>query len=209
MKIVIVEDHAIVRGAIRQACSGVAKCRVVGETDSGAAAVKMIHAIRPDAVILDLGLADLDGFTVAECVRYALPDVKILVLSGRLDDYTVHRLDQLGLHGFLDKASIDLNRVQEALMALVAGRTYFSVAFRAFKGRQNAHPCAFAKLLSEAEQRVLSLIGHGMNNDEIGFELGISPMTAQKHRSSLLHKLALKGTPKLIAYATQHGFSHG
>lgn len=207
MNIVVVEDHLIIREAVRTACGAATGCRIVGETGSGSAAIELILRLRPDAVLLDLGLEDLDGFAVAERVLRALPAVRILVLSGRIDDYTVQRVSKLGVHGFLDKTTNDLALVQEALRALAAGGTWFSPAFRAFKSHSQADPRACAKMLSETELRVLALIGHGMGDDEIGRALDMAPSTAQTHRSNILRKLEITGTPKLVAFAIRHGFA--
>lgn len=206
MKLVLVEDHLIIREAIRRMCEAVSGLSVVGETDSGTEAIELILRRRPDLVLLDLGLADLDGFTVAERVRVALPELRILILSGRIDDYTVQRVARLRVQGFIDKSTGNLAGVQGALHALALGQTFFSASFRAFKEARQADPRACVKVLSETEQQVLRWIGRGLSDAEIGHRLGMAPSTAQTHRSNILRKLGLDGTPRLVAFANQSGF---
>ena len=207
MKVVIVEDQAIVRDAIRTECTRDFGHEVVGETGSGTAAVDLIVQLRPDAVILDLGLPGMDGFAVAALVRHALPEVRVLVLSGLIDENAVYRIEKVGVHGFVDKNAGTLASLKEALDALAAGKTWFSPTFQAARLARQRNPRSLEKLLSETELHVLSLIGQGMTDEEIGLRMGISPTTAQTHRSNILQKLGVNGTPKLVTFAIRHGFA--
>jgi len=102
VKIVIVEDHLMIRDVIRKVCSSEFGYTVVGETDSGVQAVDLILKHRPDAVILDLSLPDMDGFNVADRVLKVMPHLRILMLSSHCDDYTLFRVEKSGVHGFID-----------------------------------------------------------------------------------------------------------
>lgn len=195
------------RDVIRQLCSRRFGHTIVGETDSGLKAVEMILQEKPDAVILDLSLPDMDGFNVVDRVLGVLPEVRILVLSSHCDDYTLFRVEKSGVHGFLDKNSNTVETLQNALREIEAGRVYFSAAFQRAKLARRNDPRSFTKVLSEWERAILSLIGQGLSDDEIGERLRLSPRTVQTHRSHLLQKLNLKGTPKLIAFAIEHGFT--
>lgn len=195
------------RDVIRKVCTSQFGHAVVGETDSGTKAVALILAEKPDAVILDLSLPDMDGFNVVDRVLTAMPSLRILVVSSHCDDYTLFRVEKSGVHGFIDKNSNTIETLQEALTAIEAGRVYFSAAFQAAKLARRNDPRSFIKVLSEWERAILSLIGQGLNDDEIGERLSLSPRTVQTHRSNLLRKLDVKGTPKLIAFAIEHGFT--
>jgi DNA-binding NarL/FixJ family response regulator len=207
MNIVIVEDHALIREAVRRACDDESNWHVLAETGSGREAIEIIVRLRPEMIVLDLGLDDLDGFEVADTVLQAIPSLRILVLSGRIDDYTVLRAGELGFSGFLDKANVDLAQIREALRSVSSGKNFYSPAFRSFRDLRQADPLSWVKILSETEQRVLGLIGLGWDDHEIGGKLNISPRTAQTHRSNILRKLGIDGTPKLVAFANQHGFT--
>jgi len=207
VRIVVVEDHLMFRDLIRKSCRIPFGHEVVGETDSGVAAIEMILRLKPDIAILDLSLSDMDGFLVADRVLKSLRGLKVLVLSSHCDDYTMFCVEKSGVHGFIDKNTNTVETLQEALVALQAGRIYFSPAFKAAKLARRADPMSFTKILSDRERAVLSLIGHGMSDDEIGALLDVSNRTAQTHRSRILRKLEIKGTPKLIAFAVAHGFT--
>lgn len=180
---------------------------VAGETDSGKKAVELILATKPDAVVLDLSLPDMDGFNVVDRVLKAIPSVRILVVSSHCDDYTLFRVEKSGVHGFLDKNSNTLETLGEALKSIEEGRIYFSAAFLAAKTARRTDPRSFTKVLSEWERAILSLIGQGLSDEEIGERLSLSHRTVQTHRSNILRKLDIKGTPKLIAFAIEHGFT--
>lgn len=207
VRIVIVEDHLMFRDVIRKICTTQFGHTVVGETESGVRAVELILELKPDVVILDLSLPDMDGFNVVDRVFAAMPALRILVLSSHCDDYTLFRVEKSGVHGFIDKNSNTVETLQEALSAIAEGRIYFSAAFQAAKLARRTDPRSFTKVLSEWERAILSLIGQGLNDDEIGRRLDLSPRTVQTHRSNILRKLDIKGTPKLIAFAIEHGFT--
>jgi DNA-binding NarL/FixJ family response regulator len=207
VRIVVVEDHLMFRDVIRKSCIARFGHEVIGETDSGVKAVEMILRLKPDAVILDLSLPDMDGFNVVDRVLKSMPRLRILVVSSHCDDYTLFRVEKSGVQGFVDKNSNTVETLREALVALEAGRIYFSAAFQAAKMARRADPMSFTKVLSDRERAVLSLIGQGLSDDEIGERLTLSYRTAQTHRSRILRKLDIKGTPKLIAFAIEHGFT--
>ncbi|HYD82473.1 MAG TPA: response regulator transcription factor [Opitutus sp.] len=207
MRIVIVEDHLMFRDVIRKICTTQFGHEVVGETDSGVKAVELILELSPDVVILDLSLPDMDGFNVVDRVFAAMPGLRILVLSSHCDDYTLFRVEKSGVHGFIDKNSNTVETLQDALSSIAAGRIYFSAAFQSAKLARRTDPRSFTKVLSEWERAILSLIGQGLSDEEIGARLNLSHRTVQTHRSNILRKLDIKGTPKLIAFAIEHGFT--
>jgi len=207
VKIIIVEDHLMIRDVIKKVCSSEFGYTVVGETDSGVQAVDLILKHRPDAVILDLSLPDMDGFNVADRVLKVMPSLRILMLSSHCDDYTLFRVEKSGVHGFIDKNSNTVEILRDALKAIAEGRIYFSQTFQAARMARRSDPRSFIKVLSDWERAILSLIGQGLSDEEIGERLNLSPRTVQTHRSNILRKLDLKGTPKLIAFAVENGFT--
>jgi DNA-binding NarL/FixJ family response regulator len=207
MRIVIVEDQLMFREALRKACVQDLGHQVVGETESGLVGVTLVAKHRPDVLLLDLSLPELDGFSVIERIRPISPATKIIVVSGYLDDYTLLEIDKADVHGFVDKNTNQIATLKAALLAVAAGKKYFSATYTAVRRNRLKDPNWFTKLLSRAELRVLALIGLGLDNAEIGSRLGISPRTAQVHRTNILAKLKLRGTPKLIMYALQRGFT--
>ena len=207
MRIVIIEDHLLMREAIEYACAEEFGHLVVGETGRGADAILLVARVKPDVVILDLSLPDMDGFAVVEAILKTAPATRFLMITASLDDYTVYRVGKLGIHGFLDKGSNAIAQLKWALDALAAGNTFYSAAFHTARHALRANANSFEKVLSVCEQEILSLVGEGLSDQEIATRLGISPSTSQTHRSNILQKLNVKGTPKLIAYAISNGFT--
>jgi DNA-binding NarL/FixJ family response regulator len=205
--IVIVEDHLMFRDVLRKACAVQFGHSVIGETGSGQEGVEMITRLGPDMVILDLSLPDMDGFNVVDRVLAAKPATRFLVVSSHCDDYTLFRVEKSGVHGFIDKNSNTIETMRDALVSIAAGRVYYSAAYLDAKLARRNDPRSFVKVLSEWERAILSLIGQGLTDDELGRRLKLSPRTVQTHRSNILRKLDIKGTPKLIAFAIEHGFT--
>lgn len=209
MRIALVEDILMFREAIAKACELEFGHTVVAETDSGAQAIRAVLRLRPEVLILDLSLPDMNGFAVVERLRASGCPTRVLVLSAYSDDYTIYRVERANVHGFVDKRGDVIAVLGEALRALADGMSYFSPAFEKARRALHANPHSFDKVLSESEQRILCLIGEGLADEEIGGILRISPRTVQTHRHNILRKLRIAGTPKLIAFAMRHGFTTG
>ena len=207
MKIVIAEDHLMFREVLRKVCVRDLHHTVVGEAADGAAAVEMVAKTVPDLVLLDLHLPKLDGFGVMEAVRRTSPTVRILVLSSHCDDYTVFRVEQAHVHGFVDKNTNTVTTLKSAITAVGRGKTYFSETFQRLKAARLGDSQSFDKLLTDRERAVLALIGEPLSDREIAVRLGISNETVEKHRFNLLGKLGLKTTAELARYARDRGFT--
>jgi DNA-binding NarL/FixJ family response regulator len=205
MRVIIVEDQLLVRDVFRNALSHKPDFLLAGETGLGEEAVAIILQKRPEVVLLDLRLPDISGFEVAKRVGVSDGSIRFLAISGYCDDYTVVRVERLGLHGFIDKGASMLDTLWEALTEIRGGRRFFSPAYLEVKAAQQSDPAFFTKILSDHECIILSLIGKSLSDAEISALLGISLRTAQTHRSNILHKLRVEGTPKLISYAIRHG----
>jgi two-component system response regulator NreC len=208
MNIILVEDCQMVREAWRTVCTTHFGHSVIGEADSGGEAVKLILSVQPDVVVLDLELADeTDGFAVAEEVSSHCIATRFLAVSAYIDAAIIARMAKAPIHGFVDKSSSSLQSLRAGIEAVAAGKTYFSEPFKLAKLAQRADPNALFKILSDTEQMLLPFIGAGLSDHEIGQHVGIAPSTAKTHRRNILHKLGVGGTPKLMAFAVQHGFS--
>jgi len=207
VRIFIVEDHQMFREAIRRACTRDFGHTVVGETDSGLNAVEKVKELRPDLVLLDLALPDIDGFNVADRLTREDPTCRILILSSHCDDYSLFRIERSGVHGFIDKNGNSLETLGEALKSIEKGNAYYSAAFQNARVARRNDPNNFSKVLSEWERAILCLIGKGLSDDEIGEKLEISGRTVATHRSNIMRKLGMPNTPKLIAFAHEHGFT--
>lgn len=207
MRIVIAEDHLLFRDLFRKICTTELGCTLVGEADTGRAAILTIRSTLPDLVLLDLHLPDGDGFEVAAHTLAHWPDIRVLLLSSHCDDYTLFQVERSGAHGFIDKNTQTVSALGEAISALRRGETYFSPAFLEAKTARVRNSTYFMKILSDRECIILSLIGHSMSDHEIAVRLCISHTTAQTHRSHIMRKLEIPSTAKLVQFAIEHGFT--
>lgn len=195
------------RDVLRKVCSEELFLSVIAETDSGSRALNLIRDAKPNLVILDLCLSDTDGFQVLEQGALLSVETKFLIVSANCDQYVVSRLERLRVHGFIDKNSNSIGELKLAVEFLRSGRLYFSATFQAAKLAKLKDQNCFTKVLSDREQHVLSLVGCGCTDDEVGARLNMSSKTAKTHRSNLLRKLNIPSTPKLMAFATSQGLT--
>lgn len=207
MRIAIIEPLLMLRSAITKACQVESDCEVIAEAGSGSQALRAVVDHQPELVVLNLLLPDMDGFRVVERIRARAAATRILILSPYSDDFTILRVEQANVQGFVDQQHNTLAVLRDALRAIAAGGTYFSPAYEVARQARHADPRSFDKLLSAGEQRVLRLIAEGLTDEEIGELLRISPRTVRTHRHNILQKLGVAGTPKLIAFAMRHGFT--
>jgi two-component system response regulator NreC len=180
---------------------------VAGDAGNGPEAIALVQRTRPDVVLLDLQLPELDGLAVLRAIRGKDLRCRVLVLSSHCNDYTLYLVERAGVDGFVDKNSDTVAALRQALVAIAEGKPYFSPAFARLKARRRRDPSSFDKILTDREQMVLKMIGSIMADREIAETLAISPQTVAKHRFNILKKLGLGSTTALTRYAREHGFS--
>jgi DNA-binding NarL/FixJ family response regulator len=197
----------MMRGFLRDFCTIEAGYEVVGEAASGEAAINEIMRTKPDAVLLDVNLPDLDGFRVLEILREAncCPQWAVLI-SAHCSDLMVSLAEHARVQGFLDKLGTSTAILREALEAVKAGRCYWSRNFSEMRAMRHRDPNAFDKILSDREITVLSMLGVLLSDKEIGHRLNISWETVAKHRFNIFRKLGIRSKLDLIRYARDHGF---
>jgi DNA-binding NarL/FixJ family response regulator len=206
MKIVVVDDHLIVRDLLCEICARNFGHTIVAKADTGPEAVERILATSPDVVLLDIQLPELDGFAVIESIRRAGCRSRVLLLSGSCDDRTIYLVEHAQVQGFMDKPTSASAALGGALSAVGQGGSYFSPAFRDAQKARRANPCAFDKLLSSAEQRLLLMFGALLTDAEIAERLQISELTVEKHRFNIRGKLNLGSRVEFMRYILDHGF---
>jgi DNA-binding NarL/FixJ family response regulator len=207
VKLVIVDDQLSLREMLGVFSELFWKHTVVGSCGEGREALPLIRRTQPDVVLLDLMLPDISGFEVAAQVGAACPQVRCLFMSADSTELTFLRVEQAGACGFIDKNTSVMTEIETALRTVAAGRTFYSASYLHRLRRRLTDPLSFDKLLTAREQEVLALIGHGRSDGEIAACLGLAVNTVATHRSRLMHKLNLHSTPKLMKYATDHGFT--
>lgn len=194
------------REFIRQVVACDLKLTVVGEASDGVEAVEICRKLRPQLVILDILIPRLSGLHVARTVIEEIPNCKVLALSAEFDQTTLHQLHQLGVHGFVDKTAKNTATLKEAISLVAGGKTYFSDVLRDTLSEMREKPFSFEKILTRRESQVLSFVGGGLTDAEIGKIVGLSASSVQSHRRNLMRKLEVHSTPELIQFAQEKGF---
>lgn len=204
-KLVIVEDQRLFQDLLTQVAI-FQGFTIVGVAGDGLSALELCLQRKPDLLLLDLLIPKMAGLVVAASLRERGLLPRILAVSSETDAYTLHRVFEIGLEGFIDKGSQNLQTLQEAIRKVGAGERYFSPRILHLQREYAARPDSFVKLLSTREQEVLSLVGACFSDGEIGERLGLSASTVQTHRRNIMQKLGMHTTPELIKYSLQHGF---
>jgi len=206
MKIIVIDDHALMRDLLMRACrEALPRTMALGAHDAESGLV-LCQAEQPDLIILDLGLPDRDGLDLLDDLLAACRHAKVVGISGHCDEYTLYRVLNSKLHGFVDKKEQTLDALALAINAVLAGERYFSPAADKARLSLRNNPLAFNKILSLREQQLLILFGRGMSNEEIAGAVHLSELTVRNHRCRIMAKLDLRTSAELIRYALEKGF---
>jgi DNA-binding NarL/FixJ family response regulator len=207
LKIVLIEDQAMFRDLLKKICRDHFRLSVVGEAEDAATGLALCQKHKPDIVLLDLNLPDRDGVSMADELLAMDPRVRILALSTECDDYTLYRVLNSGMHGYVDKNRQSVEVLKQAIDEVIKGRVFFTEVVQQVRQKLRTEPKAFPKVLTEREQELLSLLGGGLTNEEVARVLHLSRYTVQLHRRNIMSKLGLHRTPDLIRYAVNKGFA--
>jgi DNA-binding NarL/FixJ family response regulator len=207
IRVLVADDHTIVRSGIRHVLESELDFEVVGEAGSGAEAIALAATLQPDVVVLDISMPDLSGLEVAARLRGS-STTRVLILSMHNNAEYVLESVRAGAHGYLlkDTAATEL---RSAIRTVCRGESYFSppVASRltaAVRGEHGTHRPALDQLTGR-EREVLVGIARGCTNKEIAADLGISHRTVETHRESLMRKLQIRTVAELTRFAIGTG----
>ena len=212
IRVVIVDDHAIIRDGLVAILGADSQIDVVGTAGDGRAAIQVVDKLEPDLVILDLSMPRLDGGDAIETIKRKHPDIRVLVMTLHKDDAHIHSALQAGANGYILKDD-GRDNLFAAVRTVAAGKSYLSPAVcdRVMAGYLRAThfepPNAEAswELLSTRERQVLKLVAEGYKTREIAEYLSLSKKTVEKHRSNMMRKLDLHGVSAVTAYAIENG----
>lgn len=207
IRVLVADDHMIVRTGIRHVVESEPDFEVVGEAASGSEALSLASRLRPDVVVLDISMPDQSGLEVAASLRSTVMPPRVLILSMHDNPEYVLESVRAGAHGYLlkDTAGTEL---RNAIRAVCRGESYFSppVASRlsaAVRGEQDNHHAL--DQLTSREREVLLGVVRGHTNKEIATDLGISHRTVETHRESLMRKLEIRTVAELTRFAIAAG----
>jgi DNA-binding NarL/FixJ family response regulator len=204
-RILIVDDHPIVRQGLKLMINAEADLTIAGEAQSEQEARDMVRELKPDAVIVDLTLGDGDGFNVVRHLHAHYPEIKVLVLSMHEESVYAERLLAEGASGYIMKQAVT-DQLVTALRTVLRGELYLSETLQQRITRRAGSEGDLRRRLSVRELQVLSLIGDGQTTREIAEALSLSVKTIESHRAAIKRKLGLETSAQLVQYAIKwHG----
>jgi RNA polymerase sigma factor (sigma-70 family) len=210
IRVLLADDHKLIRAGLRLVVDQQPDLIVVGEADDGRQAVELAKSLKPDVVVMDIGMPNLNGIEAARQIRAIRSDAAAVMLSMHSDEGYVLRALSAGARAYLLKDSATTDLVQ-AIHAVVEGKSFFSPAVSKvllqdyMRKLQRSGAEDSYDLLSPREREVLQLVAEGKSNKEIASLLNLSVYTVETHRAKIMQKLNLKGVSELILYAVRKG----
>jgi len=205
IRVLVVDDHSVVREGIRHVLEGGDGFQVVAEAANGAEALERVAGAHPDVVLLDLSMPGASGLDVVRQLRARHPDTRILILSVHDDREYVLESVRVGAHGYLRKDSSPAD-IRQAIRAVHAGDAFFSPPAARHLTAAVQDQAATDRLddLTLREREILLRVARGRTNREAAAELGISVRTVETHRDSLMRKLGIHTVAGLTRFALEH-----
>jgi DNA-binding NarL/FixJ family response regulator len=208
-RVLIVDDHPVVRQGIRLMIEAEPDLTICGEAQTEQQARKLVRELKPDALVVDLSLTEGDGFNVVRDVHAHFPGIRILVLSMHDEAIYAERLLAEGASGYIMKQAAT-DQLITALRTVLRGERFVSESLKRSLEARRAADGAPSSRLSARELQVISLIGRGLGTREIADNLSLSVKTVETHRLTIKRKLALDTNAQLVQYAIKwHGTHAG
>jgi DNA-binding NarL/FixJ family response regulator len=209
IRILLVDDHAMLRDGLRSVLTQEGDVEVVGEAADGRTAVELARTLAPDVVVMDVGMTDLNGIEAARRLRSESPKSRVIALSTHSDRRYVLGMLEAGAVGYIVKVSA-YDELRQAVRAVASGQTYLSpqIADLVVGARVARSAAGTAKApLAPREREVLQLIAEGHSSREIARRLHISAQTVETHRRNIMQKLGLHNVAELTRYAIREGIT--
>lgn len=211
IQILIAEDHKTVREGLKMIIAAEADMKVVGEAGDGREAVCLAHELKPDVVVMDISMPELNGLKATAEIKQIAPAIKILTLTRHTDKAYLQELLQAGISGYILKQS-EPDELLRAIRAVAGGGNYLDPAitenvFNIVAGQRNTLKGEVGgEPLSDRESEVLRLIARGFSNKEIAAQLDSSVKTIETQKASALRKLNIRGRNEIVSYAILQGW---
>jgi len=204
IRLFLVDDHPLVRDGLRARLGALPRLEIVGEAGGAHDAMALIEGCRPDLVLMDVGMKDMNGIDLAALLLQRQPALRVLMLSMYDNPEYVQRALQVGARGYVLKDA-PAAEIVAAIEAVTAGGTFLSpaVSQRLFRNQ------APKPLLTPREGEILTALGRGQSSKQIARELGLSVRTVEAHRQNIKRRLEIDGQAELIKYAVEHAREFG
>ena len=212
LKILLADDHEMVRAGLRTIVEQRREFAVVGEASDGREAVRLALALRPDVIVIDITMPLLNGVEATRQILASNPDAKVLALSIHTDAAMITEIMRAGASGYLVKRSAP-GELIEAIRTVAAGKLYMSPGIAqpatvdASRSESGGPTSSVFSTLTSKQREVLQLVAEGMSNKEIAAALSISAKTVEAHRAQIMEKLQIHSTAGLTKYAIREGLT--
>lgn len=209
VSVMIVDDHPLFRGGLRQVVESNSRFRLVAETGNGDAAFKLIREKQPDVAVLDVNLPGLSGIEIAQKLQNIQQPTRIIILTMHREESLFNQALDAGVKGFVLKENA-VEDIISAIRTVATGEHYLSPTISGFLVRRHGRAGALAAKkpglndLTKAERRILNLVAKKKTSRQIGEELFISPRTVEAHRANICVKLGLQGSHSLLQFALEN-----
>ena len=222
IRLMLVDDHQVVRAGLRAFLETQPGMKVVAEASHGAEALERAARLQPDIILMDITMPGMDGLEATQRIKEKLPDCQVLALTVHEDKQYFMNMLAAGASGYLTKRAA-ADELVEAIRAVAAGNVYLQPALARWlledyqrlagaTGSFHPHPTrgrpedpVGLDILSSRERGVLELVGQGLNNQEIGARLSLSPKTISRHRERIMKKLNMHSRTELVKFAIRTG----
>jgi DNA-binding NarL/FixJ family response regulator len=208
IRVLLADDHAVIREGLAALLSAQSDITVVGSAANGREALKAARELKPDVVVMDVAMPELNGIDAAQLLNEREPPVPVLILSMHAGIEHVTRALQAGAAGYLLKESA-AREIIEAVRVVHAGRRYLSppVAEIVAEHVRSGSPRSPLDLLSARERQILQLVAEGRTSARIAESLHLSPKTVETYRSRMMDKLGINDVAGLVKFAIRHGLA--
>jgi two-component system response regulator NreC len=206
LRVLLADDHRVMRDGLRMLVNQQENMEVVGEADNGLAAISLMERLRPDVVVMDISMPELNGLKATERLKQLHPDVKILILTRHTDSGYVKQLMRAGASGYVLKQSASEELVR-AILHVARGQMYLDPLITEHAvGATGRGVTPAATALSKREEEVLRLLAWGMLSREIAERLTISIKTVETHKANAMTKMGMKSRVDVVHYALLQGW---
>lgn len=208
--LLLVDDHAVVRSGLRMLFGSEADVEIVGEAETAAEALASTERLKPDVILMDIGLPDTSGIDATRQIKQRFPQVAVVALTIHEDEEYFFKMLEAGASGYVPKRAAP-EELLTAIRAAAAGQVYLypSLAKLLVKDYLSQERAGGERSgldgLTAREHEVLTYLAEGASNDEIGASLVISPKTVERHRENIMRKLNLHSRSELVRYAIRKG----
>ena len=198
--VLLADDHSLVRRGFRRILEDDEQMKVVGEASNGVEAIRMAYELKPNVVVMDLSMPELDGVQATKEILKHLPGTEVLILSMHAEDNYVRNAMDAGAKGYLLKSAIDVDLVG-AIKIVAEGKRFIGSGLKYVSNDTDDE----LKRLTAREKQVLQLIAQGKSNKEIASLLDLSVNTVSVHRANLMEKMNIHRTAELVLFAIRKG----